>query len=232
MRIEMAPQPNEVQTYNSPIPIQATRFHSQSSGMYAQLSVRPIRNDRIHSLTALIPESFSLDLHNKLTNHIKPSSLENYDRHFVKFRNFIVERYGSLNCFPLAGIVEYFNHLANMNFKSTTLKSIRSILKEFLTDYFPDYNISEDPWVSKVIQYVKCNKPRTFFNFPSWDLDLVVRMLTLREDFNLGYTFKKTLFIIFLACPYRINEFRSISIATSSFSTHHVLLKTHPSFCS
>ena len=136
------------------------------------------------------------------------------------------------NCFPLAGIVEYFNHLANKNFKSTTLKSIRSILKDPLKDYFPEYNILEDPWVAKVIQHVKSNKPRTSFNFPSWSLDLVVRMLTLREDFNPAYIFKKTMFVSFLACPYRINEFRSISLSTSTFSTHHVLLKTHPSFCS
>ena len=200
--------------------------------MYGQVSKHPIRNKRIHSLTALIPDNFSLDLHNKITHNVKASSLDNYNRHFSNFRQFILHRYGEHNCFPLAGVVEYFNHLANKNFKSTTLKSIRSILKDPLNDYFPEYNISEDPWATKVIQQVKSNKPRTSFNFPSWDLDLVVRMLTLREDNNLAYTFKKTMFIAFLACPYRINEFRSISLSTSTFSSHHVLLKTHPSFCS
>ena len=200
--------------------------------MYSRYSTHPIRNERIHSIIATIPDNFSLDLNNKITQSVKPSSTENYDRHFLNFRQFIIEKYGELNCFPLASIVEYFNHLANKNFKSTTLKSIRSILKDPLKDYFPDYDITADPWVAKVIQFVKSNKPRPSFNFPSWNLDLVVRMLTLREDFNTSYLFKKTMFVLFLACPYRINEFRSISLSTSTFSAHHIVLKTHPSYYS
>ena len=45
-------------------------------------------------------------------------------------------------------------------------------------------------------------------------------------------SFSKRLFVSFLACLYRIAEFRAISISMSSFSPHHILLKTHPSFFS
>ena len=200
--------------------------------MYAQFSSGPIRNDRVSSIVATIPEDFSLDLHNKIVHHVKPTSLEKYDRLFANFRQFIIDKYGSKNPFPLAGVIEYFNHLANKKFKSSTLKSIRSVLKDPLRDYFPEYDILEDPWIRKLIQFVKCNNTTVNFNFPSWDLDLVVRMLTLREDLDIPYVFKKSMFIIFLACPYRIEEFRSISLSSSSFSPHHVLLRTHPRFCS
>ena len=83
-----------------------------------------------------------------------------------------------------------------------------------------------------MLQYVKSNKVRTSFNFLSWDLDLVVRMLTLREDHSLAYLFKEKMVVAFLACPYQISEFQAISMSTSTFSTHHILLKTHPAFCS
>ena len=200
--------------------------------MYSQFSSHPLRNDRLCSVVATIPEEFSLDVHNKIIHHIKPNSLEKYDRIFDNFKRFIIDRYGCANPFPLAGVIEYFNYLANKKFKSSTLKSIRSILKDPLLDYFPEYNIVEDPWIKKLIQFVRCNNTSVTFNFPSWDLDLVVRMLTLREDVDIPFVFKKSLFIIFLACPYRIEEFRSISLSSSSFSPHHVLLRTHPRFCS
>lgn len=228
----MAPELIESTSQTSEVQIQTTGLSSKPEGMYSRLSKHPVRNERIHSMIALIPDTFSLDLHNKITQNVKPSSLENYNRHFINFKQFIINKYGKHNNFPLAGVVEYFNHLANKNFKSTTLKSIRSILRDPLKDYFPEYNITEDPWIAKVIQYVKSNKVRTSFNFPSWDLDLVVRMLTLREEHNLAYTFKKTMFIAFLACPYRISEFQAISMSTSTFSSHHILLKTHPAYCS
>lgn len=232
MQHQMAQEPFEDESIHNSVSVQTSPFSPQSAGMYAQLSTHPIRHDRLCSITALIPDNFSLDLHNKITQHVRPSSLENYNRHFASFRQYIIDKFGINNCFPLSGVVEYFNFLANKPFKSTTLKSIRSILKDPLQDYFPEYNISKDPWITKVIQFVKCNNPRSTFNFPAWDLDLVIRMITLREDDNLAYIFKKTMFIIFLACPYRINEFRSISISTSSFSSHHILLRTHPRFCS
>ena len=88
-----------------------------------------------------------------------------------------------------------------------------------------------DPWVERIIKHVKCRKLHPVASFPSWNLDIVVRMLTLRLDDDLDFVFKKTLFVVFLACPYRIAEFRSISVSSSSFSPHHALLKPHPSFC-
>ena len=57
-------------------------------------------------------------------------------------------------------------------------------------------------------------------------------MIQLRECQDLEYIFKKTLFVLFIACPYRVAEFKAISLASSSLSPHHVLLKTHLLFCS
>ena len=43
----------------------------------------------------------------------------------------------------------------------------------------------------KSIVLIRCNNVNPSFSFPSWDLDLVVRMLTLREDYSRLYTFKR-----------------------------------------
>ena len=105
-------------------------------------------------------------------------------------------------------------------------------MREPLKLYFSSFDLLTDPWVDKIINHVKRNKPRVPFSFPSWNLDLVVRMLRLRVDEDLGFIFKKSLFIVFLACPYRISEFKSISVSSSAFSPHHVLLRPHPLFVS
>ena len=168
----------------------------------------------------------------KVTHPIKASSEETYGAHFANFVTFIQKKYGKDNCFPLGGIVAFFNQLANRNFVSTTLKTVRSVLREPLRVYFKDFDILLDPWITKIINYVKCRKPRPSKCFPSWNLDLVVRMLQDRQDNDLSFVFKKTLFIVFLACPYRVEEFKSISVSSSSFSPHHISLRTHPLFSS
>ena len=52
----------------------------------------------------------------------------------------------------------------------------------------------------------------------------------MRDDNDLEFVFKKTLFLCFLACPYRIAEFRAVSLSASSFSPLHALLKPHIAF--
>ena len=143
-----------------------------------------------------------------------------------------MNKYGKDSCFPLGGIIEFFNFLANKNYVSTTLKAVRSVLRDPLRCYFSDFDILSDPWITKIINHVKCRKPRPSYNFPSWNLDLVIRMIQNTENNELSFVFKKTLFIVFIACPYRINEFRSISVSSSSFSAHHSFLRTHPLFSS
>ena len=179
-----------------------------------------------------MPEIFSLDSISKILHPIKSSSENTYEGHYKTFLSFIQNRYGVNNCFPLKGIVEFFNYLANNNYLSTTLKSVRSVLREPLKLYFPNYDILADPWIEAIIRHVRSCKIRPSTNFPSWDLDLVVSMLGSRDDRSIAYTFKKTLFIAFIACPYRIAEFRAISLSSSSFSPEHALLKPHAQFCS
>ena len=110
------------------------------------------------------------------------------------------------------------------------MKGVRSALRDPLKWYFPNFDIVEDPYIRKLIQYVKSHNTKVSLNFPAWDLDLVVRMLKLREESDWEFICKKTLFLTFLACPYRIAEFRSISLSQSVFSPLHVILKPHLTF--
>ena len=183
-------------------------------------------------MTNLVPESFSLDVIGKVIHPVKPSTEETYNKHYEKFRGYIISKVGPNACFRLSLVVEFFNHLANSNFRSSTLKSIRSVLRVPLQRYFHGYDIVADQWVDRIIQYVKRRKIFPTSNFPSWDLNIVVRMLTLRTDQDSEFIFKKTFFLTFLACPYRISEFKAISISRSTFTPRHILLKTHPSYFS
>ena len=228
----MGEEPHETSSPDPPLQFLQPGFHFGSQGPYAKRSAYPIQHERTNVLIQNIPEEFSLGAIHKILNNIKPNSREKYDRLYNGFRKFIANKFGDVNCFPLSGVLEYFNYLANKRFRSSTLKSIRSVLKDPLALYFPGYNVVEDPWICKIISFVKRNNVNPSFNFPSWDLDLVVRMITLREDVSRLYMFKKTLFVWFLACPYRIQEFRSISLSASNISSHHVLLRPHPKFSS
>ena len=75
----MAPELIESTSQTSEVQIQTTGLSSKPEGMYSRLSKHPVRNERIHSMIALIPDTFSLDLHNKITQNVKPSSLVNYN---------------------------------------------------------------------------------------------------------------------------------------------------------
>ena len=108
-----------------------------------------------------------------------------------------------MNCFPLSLVVRYFYFLANKKVTSSTLKSIRSVLSEPLKVYVSNDDISLDPWLQKIIQFVKRRNLKSSFNFPSWNLVLVINMLKCRQEVNTDFGFK-ALFIRFLACPYRI----------------------------
>ena len=146
--------------------------------------------------------------------------------------SFINNKYGRDLSFPLKGVVEFFNYLTNKQYLSTTLKGVRSALREPLKLYFPEYDILSDPWIDLLIRHVKSHNLRPAPSFPSWDLDLVVRMLRSRVDQSLEFTFKKAFFIVFLACPYRIAEFKAISLSSSSFSPSHASLRPHSLFAS
>ena len=226
----LAQKHQETQASIDPIQFLSQDFRQHQEALYSQLSSKPIQSSRLLNLVSLIPEDFSLDVVNKLAHNIRPSSETTYDRHFNCFKAYVDSKVGTGVCFPLSLVVEFFNSLANKNFRSSTLKSIRSVLREPLKAYFNDYDIVSDPWINKIIQFVKRRNPRTSYNFPKWDLDIVMRMLTSRPETDRDFLFKKTLFISFLACPYRIAEFQAISISMSSFSPHHILLETHPSF--
>ena len=179
-----------------------------------------------------MPENLSLDAIKKLVCPIRQSSCATYNSHYDNFVSFIKSRNGVNSPFALSEVVEYFNFLVNKGFRSSTLKSARSVLRDPLLAFFPDYDILQDALISKLISFVRSNNPKVSFRFPAWDLDLVVRMIQLRDCVDLDYVFKKTLFIVFIACPYRISEFKAISISSSSFSSHHALLKPHILFCS
>lgn len=177
-------------------------------------------------LTSLVPDSFSLDTLNKVTKPVRSSTCSTYNHFYHSFSSFIFRRNGKSH-FQLSEVIEFFNDLVNKGFRSTTLKSIRSVLREPLKLYFPDFDLLKDPWVSNLIKYVRANSLKCSFSFPKWDLDIVLRMLKCRESQELDFVFKKTLFIVFIACPYRISEFRAISLSASSFSSLHALLKPH-----
>lgn len=179
-----------------------------------------------------MPDSLSINLIKRILKPIRNSSNETYNHHYKEFANFIIRRNGRNNLFKLSEVLEYFNFLVSKGFQVSTLKSIRSILREPLKLYFPGFDIGQDVVITKLLQFVKSNRPKEAFRFPAWDLDLVIRMIQLREREELEYVFKKTLFILFIACPYRVSEFRAISISSSSFSPHHVLLRTHLLFYS
>ena len=178
------------------------------------------------TLSLLAPEALSLDALKKVIVPIRNSSNETYESHFNSFVNFIKKRNGK-NCFQFSEVVEYFNFLANKGFRSSTLKGIRTALREPLKLYFPNVDILSDPCIKNIIQFVKSHSKRADGRFPSWDLNLVVRMLKLRRDNDLLFWLKKVLFITFLACPFRIGEFQAISLAESVFSPLHIRLKTH-----
>ena len=180
----------------------------------------------------MVPEELSLDVQQKLLHPIRVNSEATYDSYYCRFRDFIVRKYGADTCFPLTGVIEYFNVAANRGYLSSTLRSIRTSLRDPLRLYFPAFDILYDPFIKKIIQFVKSKQPKRLYKFPAWNLDLVVQMLKIREDRDMAFVFKKTLFITFLACPYRISEFKAISLSMSAFSPLHVTLKTHPNYYS
>ena len=183
------------------------------------------------ALAQLAPEVISLDAVRKIIVPIRDSSKETYEAHFNSFVKFIKKRNGS-NKFKLSEIVEYFNFLANRGFKSSTLKGIRSALRDPLKLYFPTFDIVSDYCIRNIIKYVKCHSKQITYRFPAWDLNLVIRMLKFRDCKDIQFWLKKVLFLAFIACPFRIGEFNSISLSASVFSPVHIMLKTHITFLS
>ena len=145
----MAQEPQTSQASAGAFPILSQEFRQCQEAQYACLSSKPLQFSRICNLVSLIPEDFSLNVMHKVTHHVKPSSESTYNRHFDCFRTYIESKVDPSDCFPLSLVVEFFNFLASKNFKSTTLKSIRLVLREPLKAYFPNYNIVADPWISK-----------------------------------------------------------------------------------
>ena len=172
-----------------------------------------------------------MDAIKKITQPIRRSSSNTYSSYFEAFVKFIKNRNRS-ECFPLSEVIEFFNFLANKGYKSGSLKGVRSALKEPLKLYFPEFDITEDEYIKKIIEYVRSHNAKPRVDFPSWNLDLVVNMLKAKEESDVEFLVKKALFLAFLACPYRIAEFGAISLSSSSFSPLHVILKTHYSYLS
>ena len=85
-------------------------------------------------------------------------------------------------------------------------------------------------WITKIIQYVKRPSWSSPDLFLKWKLDMVMDMLSSRPELDQEFLFKKTLIVSFLSYPYRISEFRAISISGSTFTPHHIMLKIHHPF--
>ena len=122
-----------------------------SDTMYCTSSSEPLRHHRLSTLIHQVPDSFSLDVVNKVTHPVKPNTEETCNNHYEKFRDFIHSKVGPNSCFQLSLIVEYFNLLTNKNFRSSTLKSVRSVSKVSLQRYFEDYDMVNDPGIGKII---------------------------------------------------------------------------------
>ena len=184
----------------------------------------------MQNLANSTPEQFSLTARNKILSPVRDSTQKTYDSYFRGFTKFIRDRNGN-SPFPLSEIIEYFNYLSEKNLNHKTLLGHRTMLREILQEYFDDYDIVNDKYIRKIIQYTK-SKTSKRFNFPSWDLDKVVLMLKESEDSSPLHFFHKVFFICALACPMRISEFSSICISNSTFTPSRCVLRTHPSFLS
>ena len=213
----------EIQSWNRRLP-------DSTQGRYLSLSSAPITANRLQNLTDQLPNVFPPEVCNKIVVSLRDSSLDKYQNLFNNFKEFIHDRYGENNKFPLLAVVLYFNHLIDKGLAYSTLKGYRAALGPVLTGYFPNYCLAEDSYIKAMISGVNRRCPSNTHHFPGWDLDKVVSFLNTSRDDSFLFLVQKTLFLVALACPLRANQFNQLCISRSTFSPETIILRNHPSF--
>ncbi|XP_064105254.1 uncharacterized protein LOC135214787 [Macrobrachium nipponense] len=209
---------------------QSRRLPDTSYGLYLTLSATPLKFDRLQNIKDQLPSIFPPEICNKITSNLRDSSMAKYQNLFSSFKEFIHNKYGSNNKFPLLSVLLYFNELIDKGLAYNTLKGYRAALGPVLKGYFPNYCLAEDKYIKAMLDGVNRRRPSNSHQFPGWDLDKVVSFLNTTRDDSMLLMIQKTLFLVALACPLRANQFNHLCISRSTFTPETIVLRNHPSF--
>ena len=99
----------------------------------------------------------------------------------------------------------------------------------------PDLNLLQDNFIKDLLQFTKSHQIKQNKQFPFWNLDRVLEMLSSSQFKalcvkNPSLYFKKVIFLVLLASPKRITEFKSISLSKSTITLDKIILRTHAKF--
>ena len=99
----------------------------------------------------------------------------------------------------------------------------------------PELNMLQDNVIKDLLQFTKSHLIKQNKQFPFWNLDKVLEMLSSHQfkalcNKNPSLYFKKVIFLVLLASPKRINEFKAISLSKSSILSDKIILRTHAKF--
>ena len=120
------------------------------------------------------------------------------------------------------------------NFSS--LRNVRSALSKPIKYLFKNYDFLTDPKIDSLLSYAKVNCKKTTCFFPVWSIDKVMNLFQSSEFKNkclsdVHLSLIKDFFLILMACPKRISEFKALTIQEIIFhSDDSVTLVPHNKF--
>ena len=130
-------------------------------------------------------------------------------------------------------IYEFFNSMINENYTYGTLLSYRSAMYRPIKSLIKDYDLVKDDTLCNLLKFAKTHLKK-HSSEDVWDLDKVVvylKSIDDRQDVDL--VFKKCFFLVLLANPKRISEFKAFVISKIVFfDDNSIILKPHSKFLS
>ena len=192
------------------------------------LSSAPISLNRLVPITSRF-SSLSSSLQHKISSTIRESSSSTYQQLWKKLALFISERYGE-NKFPYIAIIDYFESLIDSKYSVSSIPRSRSAFHIPLKYYFPEQDLLQDEIINLLIKFHQRQQPKQILEFPSWELDLVLKRLEDLDVSSYDHLLEKTLFLTLLAFPARISEFQALSISRSSINKEFMILQPRLSF--
>ena len=192
------------------------------------LSSAPISLNRLVPITSRF-SSLSSSLQHKISSSIRESSSSTYQQLWKKLALFISERYGE-NKFPYIAIIDYFESLIDSKYSVSSIPRSRSAFHIPLKYYFPEQDLLQDEIINLLIKFHQRQQPKQILEFPSWELDLVLKCLEDLDVSSYDQLLEKTLFLTLLAFSARILEFQALSNSRSSINKEFMILQPRLSF--
>ena len=221
-------------TNKEEIPTPATRGRSVPNNKIRKtvLQRKQISFDRTSVIRCHIPKTFSSSLKRKLVIPTRKSTFDHYQIHWKIFSKFVSEKKMQINH---QAVYEFFNHLIDKKLKYGSILQYRSAISRPLRYLLPKLDLLQDTVIKDLLQFTKSHQIKSNHEFPFWNLDRVIEMLSSPQFNSLCHQshslfFKKVLFLTLLASPKRIAEFHALSLSKSSFRESSIILRPHDKF--